>query len=161
AAAVDLSFLRSGQSNPNPQTFHDSIPPGATKVYENAAQTLFGISAGLGAVRVRSSRSVLISSRIYNQSDGQTVAGSQGLFSSGLPADFGIARGQSGVLQGVRQSADFRYNIFLVETTGEQVVLDLVVVDAAGNTLGTSTQTLGPWEHRVLNVSSIVPAVPD
>src|SRR6185436_11548062 len=65
SADFELAFLRTGQSNASPATFHDSVAPGATKAYENAAETLFGVTNGLGAVRLRSSRALLVSSRIY------------------------------------------------------------------------------------------------
>jgi hypothetical protein len=85
AADVQISFLRPGQANPNPQTYTETIAAGVTKVYENATESLFGAAGVLGAARVRSTKTVLVSSRIYNQNDGQTVAQSQGLFSSGVP----------------------------------------------------------------------------
>jgi hypothetical protein len=156
SADFEASFLRSGQSNPAPSTFHDAVAPGATKVYENAAVTIFGIDGVLGAVRIRSTRPLLVSSRIYNLNDGQTVAASQGLFSSGIPADFGIRAGQSGVLQGVRVSDDFRYNIFLVETSGQPLSAALEIVDDAGVARGNTTIALQAWEHRVLSASAIV-----
>jgi hypothetical protein len=102
----------------------DTIPAGGTKAYENAGETLFHALGVLGAARVRSARALLVSARVYNLAPGQTDAASQGLFSSGIPADFGISNGQSGLLQGVRQSADFRYNLFFVETGGGSFTAD-------------------------------------
>ncbi|MGA8806695.1 MAG: collagen-like protein, partial [Thermoanaerobaculia bacterium] len=156
SADFEASFLRSGQSNPAPATFHDVVGPGATKVYEDASVTMFGIDGVLGAMRIHSTRPLLVSSRIYNLNDGQDAGASQGLFSSGIPADFGIRAGQSGVLQGIRVSEDFRYNIFLVETSGQPLSVGLEIVDQTGIARGNTTITLQPWEHRVLTASSIV-----
>src|SRR5215212_7114767 len=140
-ASFQMSFLRSGQSNPSPATFDDSLAPGATQVYENAAETLFHAVNVLGAARIRSTKPLLVSSRIYNQNDGATVAASQGLYSAGIPADFGVRQGQSGVLQGVRVSGDFRYNLFFVETAGESITLALTLLDAGGLPLGSRSIT--------------------
>ncbi|HET8773123.1 MAG TPA: hypothetical protein VFP80_05010, partial [Thermoanaerobaculia bacterium] len=158
AAAADfqMSFLRSGQSNPTPQTFHDSVGPGATKVYENAAETVFGAKNALGGVRIQSSQSLLVSSRVYNKFDGRTDADSQGLFLSGIPAHFGLTTGESGVLQGIRQNGQFRYNLFLQETAGAPIALALVLLDTAGTAIGTGNVTLQPWEHRILGAGTLV-----
>jgi hypothetical protein len=155
-ADFEASFLRSGQTNPAPETFHDTVAPGATKTYENAAVTMFAASGVVGAVRIRSSHSLLVSSRIYNQNDGQTAGASQGLFSSGIPSDFGIRAGQRATLQGIRQTSDFRYNVFAVETAGAPIRVNVSVLDAAGIVVGGTTLALGPWEHRVLGLGSIV-----
>ncbi|HEX7809261.1 MAG TPA: hypothetical protein VF608_11065, partial [Thermoanaerobaculia bacterium] len=155
-ATFQMAFLRQGQSNESPLTVEDSIAPGATKTYENAAETLFNVKGAVGALRLRSSQSLLVSSRIYNQDDGQTIAGSQGLFSSGIPSNFGVGLGDdTGVLQGVRQNADFRYNLFLVETGGDTINVELAVLDAHANVLGTRNVALRPWEPMQLNVATI------
>jgi BclB C-terminal domain-containing protein len=158
AAQVQMSFLLGGQNNPAP-TVNDSIAPGATKAYENAAETLFHVQGAVGAMRVQSTLPLLVSSRIYNQDDGQTVAASQGLFSAGIPTDFGITTGQSGVLQGVRQNADFRYNIFAIETAGAPISLELTIVDTNGVSLATLPMTLGAFEPRSISASAIFPAL--
>ncbi len=158
AAQFVIRFLASGQPNPNPATASDSIAPGATKVYENIAESLFGITGVLGAAQIESTQPLLVTSRIYNQGDGQLPSASEGLFYSALPADFGIGSGQRGVLQGVRQSADFRYNIFLVEDAGQPLTLLITLVDTAGNVINETPVTLGSYEQRLLPLATITPA---
>ena len=119
---------------------------------------MFGIDGVVGAMRIRSTRPLVVSSRIYNLNDGQTAGTSQGLFSSGIPADFGIRAGQSGVLQGIRVSDDFRYNIFLVETAGQPLSVALEIVDEAGVARGNTTISLQACGHHTLTASSIVMA---
>jgi hypothetical protein len=153
--AFEVSFLRGGRSNPSPEKFNDTLAPGATRTYENAAELLFGAKQAVGAFRIRSAAPLLVSSRIYNQQDGDSAGTSQGLFSSGIPAEFGITAGQTGVLQGFRQSADFRYNIFLVETRGESIALDLTVLDSNGVALGSRSVRLSPWEHQTVSGTAI------
>jgi hypothetical protein len=55
SADFEASFLKSGQSNPKPPAFRDSIAPGATKAYANAAEVMFAKNE-VGAMRVRSAR---------------------------------------------------------------------------------------------------------
>src|SRR5215212_3539684 len=52
AVTFQMQFLQTGRSNPNPATATETIQPRETKVYENAAQALFGVTGVLGAIRV-------------------------------------------------------------------------------------------------------------
>src|SRR5947207_2353724 len=159
-AGVDvmIDFLRAGQSNLHPQSVAIALAPGETRTFENVAETLFGLTNILGAARVRASSPVLVSSRIYNQNDGQTIAGSQGLFYSAIPSDFAIGAGQSAAMQGVRQDADFRYNIFLVETSGAPASARIDVRDATSNKVGSLAIDLQPYEQRLVPLSSVIAA---
>jgi hypothetical protein len=78
AVDFDIAFLLAGQANLSPARVTDSIAPGATKVYENIAETLFGIKGILGAARIRSSANLIVASRIFNQE-------SRGLFYAAEP----------------------------------------------------------------------------
>src|ERR1700730_17448238 len=55
AVDFEIAYLLAGQANLNPARVTQSIEPGATRVYENIAESLFGIKGILGAARVRSS----------------------------------------------------------------------------------------------------------
>jgi hypothetical protein len=158
SADATIEFLRAGQGNITPPRVSIGLAPGQTKTFENATETLFGISGVLGGLRVRSSKPVLVASRIYNQNDGQTVAGSTGLFYAGVPADFAIGNGQSGALQGVRQDVDFRYNAFIVEASGSSVRVRLDVRDGSGNAIAASILDLQPFEQRLVPLSSLFSA---
>lgn len=155
-ADVEIAFLRSGQGNASPVKTTDRLQPGQTKTYESAVSKLFGIT-GVGALRVRSNVEVLVSSRSFNRS-ASGDAGSQGVILEGVPAEFGIGSGKSAVLQGVRHNADFRYNIFLVETTGGTAVVKLRLTDANDQFLGESQVVLQPFEHRSLSSASLLTA---
>src|SRR5512146_2044034 len=39
-----FEFLKTGQSNPSPASFHDSLAPGQTKVYENVVESKLGLT---------------------------------------------------------------------------------------------------------------------
>ncbi|MGH9443541.1 MAG: hypothetical protein ACRD16_14835, partial [Thermoanaerobaculia bacterium] len=58
-------FLASGQANPNPSSFSDTLLPGETKMYEDVMLSKFGLTTALGAGHiVASSGDVFVSSRI-------------------------------------------------------------------------------------------------
>jgi hypothetical protein len=157
AADVQIEFLASGQSNASPPRYNDRIPAGATRVYENVAETLFRVKGVIGAARVRSSGKILASARVYNQPPGGSGATTQGLVFAGVPAQFGIANGESASLQGVRQTSDYRYNIFFVETTGKAVAYELILRDLDGNVILRSPQFLDAFEQRMVSISSLAP----
>ncbi|HET7436561.1 MAG TPA: hypothetical protein VFN10_17765 [Thermoanaerobaculia bacterium] len=154
--ALQMQFLMPGQSNESPLTVNDSIAPGATKVYENAAETLFGIKGVVGAMRLRGNVPFLVSSRIYNQFAGAGSGASQGLFMAGVRAGFANGAGQESVLQGVTYDEHFRYNIFLVETAGKTANVRMILTGANGAVLTQSDLTLQPYEPRTVAVSSLI-----
>lgn len=156
ASAVEIAFLPPAGSIAAPPSFLTTLAAGETKVYENAAETLFGVKGLVGAARVRGTQELLVSARIYNKFEGQTDDASQGLFYAGVPAAFGIVSGQGGVLQGARVSTDFRYNLFLVEAAGAPVTLDIEVVGARNEVRGRQTIALEAFESRNVSLSSLV-----
>ena len=153
-ATADVTIQLLGTSAP---VFNDHIAAGGTKVYENVAETLFGLQSVVAGARVRSSQKVLVSARVYNRTSGE--ADTQGLVFSGVPAGFGLAKGESSVLQGIRQTSDYRYNVFLVETTGKPVTFELSVVDVGGAVLALKTITLQPFEQQLLSIGTLLPKV--
>ncbi len=95
-----------------------------------------------------------MSARVFNQQ--QSSGGAQGLAVTGVPPAFGIGKDESALLQGVRQNADFRYNIFLVETTGKPVALELTVSDGSVE-VARASYILQAYEHQLLSVGSLAP----
>jgi len=155
--SYELRFLRAGQSNASPATASDTIGPGQTKVYENAAQSLFGQTGVLGAIRVVSTGELFVSARVFNQAPGAAPNEARGLLYSAVPSAFGIGPGESSLLQGVNQGGDYRYNVFLVESTGEAASVTLRVRDAAGTIVFSGTFDLAGYEQRLISVGALVP----
>src|SRR5882724_4179767 len=143
-------FLASGQANPNPASFSDTLAPGETKMYEDIMLNKFGLTAALGAGHiVASTGDVFASSRIYDLASGQDLGQSKGLFFAGVPSLFALQPGESSTIQGVNQggSENFRYNFAMVETTGNPATFHMVVLDALGHVLGSKDYPLGGFEH--------------
>lgn len=154
---IEMQFLRPGQANPSPPTTTQTIPPHATREFANASETLFGISGVVGSMRLRAAEPFIAGSRIYNQPAGASVGASQGLFAGGVPAVLSIGAGDDpALLQGVTHNADFRYNLFLVETAGRGASVRVELNDADGVTRATETLTLQGGEPRTVSVAGLV-----
>lgn len=155
-----FDFLKTGQANPSPASFSDSVAAGATKMYENVVETQFGLT-GLGAGRIHASGELLVSERIYNQPPGAGLGDTEGLFFAAVPQSFSIHAGESATIQGVNQGGgeDFRYNFALIETAGGNPTVNVQVFDAAGAMLGQKAYPLSPYEQIQPSVTDVVPAI--
>lgn len=159
AVTFNLQFLVAGQANPSPLTVTDHLGPGQSKSYANAGETLFHLKGVLGALRVTSDRELQINSRIYNRPDGSVEAETVGAGFGGVPSQFGVASGESSVLQGIRVDGDFRYNIFLIESAGQPVALTLHLIDEHGSELKSAGYQMLGYEQKLVGVSDLLPNV--
>ncbi|GBC79423.1 hypothetical protein HRbin09_00642 [bacterium HR09] len=155
-ATVTFYFLKR-QPNPSPSSYTDTIPPGDVKRYDDAVKFMFNESA-FGALRIVSDQKVLVSSRIYAQASGEGIRDSKGQYFGGIPASFAIAAGEKTRIVGVRQTSankaesDFRFNVGVVETTGNGCTVTLRLLDASGAPVATTDWNLGPREQRQQSV---------
>jgi hypothetical protein len=156
AATFQMEFVAAGQPSTTSQIVTELLAAGATRTYENIAETVFGASGVLGAARFRSEQKLLVSARIYNQYAGSGERDSTGQFMSAVPANFGLERGEQAHLQGARSTDDFRYNIFFVETSGGNTASRITVVDGTGVAIHTSVLSLLPYEQRFVSLTSLI-----
>jgi hypothetical protein len=154
---VQMQFLAAGMPNPTPVTVTDTLGAGASKTYENIAETLFDLPGVLGAIRFRSSQPVLVAARIYNQSPGATLSDTQGAGFAGVPASFAIGSDQQARLQGVTQNTDFRYNLFMVEASGSPIAARIELLDGPGNVVATRDFPLRGYEQLLVSVAELAP----
>ncbi|BCW92872.1 MAG: hypothetical protein KatS3mg007_0766 [Thermoanaerobaculum sp.] len=159
-ATVTFYFLKR-QPNPSPSSYTDTIPPGDVKRYDDAVKFMFNEST-FGALRIVSNQKVLVSSRIYAQAAGEGIRDSKGQYFGGIPASFAIGAGEKTRIVGIRQTSsdrsasDFRFNVGVVETTGNSCTVTLRLLDETGATVGSPrTWSLGPREQRQDNVWSL------
>lgn len=153
---IEMQFLLTGQANLNPARVAVILQPGETRVWENAAETLFGISGIPGALRLRANGAIVAASRIYEKAPGDNEDASRGSFYAAVPAPFGIAAGERAILQGLRQNTDYRYNLFLVESAGQPVSLDLSIVDVEGVERFRGRAELEPYEQTIVPLASMI-----
>jgi hypothetical protein len=154
---VQLQFLTAGQSNPNPPTVTETIAAGEARTYDNIAESLFHLSGVLGAIRFHASDRLLVASRIYNQLPGDSLDDTQGAYFAAVPLSFAIGTGEQARLLGISDNSDFRYNLIMVESSGQQVTARVDLQDAAGATLATRDYTLRPWEQLLVHASDLAP----
>jgi len=156
-ANVTFYYLKR-QPNPSPASFADTIPAGDVKRYDDAVQFMFREST-FGALRIVANQKVLVSSRIYARRAGEGERDSKGQYFGGIPASFAIGAGEKTQVVGVRQTSsdrnasDFRFNVGVVETTGNSCTVTLRLFDETGAQVGSSrTWSLGPREQKQDNL---------
>ncbi len=164
ATRADVTFaLLERRANPSPLTYTDSIPPGDTRRYDNAVETMFGVQT-FGAIRVTANVAVVVGSRIYSQ-PGAALEDSSGQFFAAVPASFAIGAGESTEIVGGWQTrptagSAFRFNYGLVETTGGGTCqVEVAAKDDSGATLATKNYTLGEWEQLQKAFATEFPAL--
>jgi hypothetical protein len=165
SANVQFTFLLRGQTNPaSPYVYNDTVPAGDTKRYDNAVQTLFGLTNAFGAIHVVADHAVVVNSRIYSTPSGDDDSSSAGQFFAAVPASFAIANGQSTQILGLYQTAPaasslFRYNYGWVETSGGTGSLRVTVFDPTGAELDHKDYTFGAYDVRQFSFAGEFPAI--
>lgn len=162
---VDVQFRLLLRNRPNPaaSVYSDTIPPGDTRRYDNAIETMFA-EQSFGALRITSSQSILVNGRIYSQSSGDEERDSVGQFFAAIPASFAVGLGQSTTILGAYQTSpqaasEFRYNYGFVETTGSGATVRVTALDHTGASVGTKSYTVGGYEARQYNITDLLPGV--
>jgi len=129
-ADVTLSYIHGGEIT----AITESIDHGALRTWDDAALSLFGVSAeSSGSVLIISSRPLVITSRTYTE-------GADGTFGSFLPGVVpteGVSHGEVGVLSQLSGNDDFRTNVGFVNLVDTACQVRVRVHAANGNQLGS------------------------
>ncbi len=154
-SSVNVTFrlLERNTANLSPRIFNDLIPPGDTRLYDNAVWLMFG-EESFGALRVTSDSKVVVASRIYSQ-PGSDVAESSGQYFAAVPASFAITAGGSTEILGVHQTvphvdSQFRFNFGFVETSGGTLEVRVTISDESGLMTDSKNYSLRQYEARQL-----------
>jgi len=143
AAEVELVWLEREADNQASPPVHLTIAAGATAAFDDVILSLLGRATAAGAVRIVADRPVVVGSRIWNAAGG---AGTRGQGFEGVPASAALVPGQATHIMGLASNADFRSNLFAVNTATTPTVLQLELLDSDGAVLATSPRyTLAPW----------------
>lgn len=158
SATVDIFFLER-KVNTAPASRRVTVGPKEAREFTDIFKDTFGFAESdvkFGALRFLSDQDVAVSGRIYDSN--VTVVGKEGLgaggagqFFAGMPKPLALASGGSTSIVGLAQSTTFRSNMFVLETTGNTVTLQVKRLDGNGNELGTFSDTLGAYEARQYN----------
>ncbi len=120
-----------------------SLDGGATVEWEDIVVSLFGFDSAAstsGAVEVASDRSLLLTSRTYNQTDD----GTYGQFLPALTEAHALGAGTTGYLLQVKRNDDFRTNVGFANLLDEECDVQLQLLDDAGAELGSSSTVTVP-----------------
>jgi CubicO group peptidase (beta-lactamase class C family) len=98
---------------------------------------------GSGFLEIASSRPVLVSSRIYNESDDGTL----GQFVDGQSGGDAMTAGDTVWLPQLRQDASFRTNIGMLNTGAEAAGITIRFFDASGEQLASRQRRLEPGDR--------------
>ena len=147
-ADVKISFYVAGQPNPHPHVASMQLAAKETRVFDPAGIELLGAPAAFGAIRIESNVPVLAHARLFSTLPGETPARSVASSFNAIPEQFSAGTGDSAILQGLNPSPDFRYKIYVVETTGHPLTFVLALLDANGNVVTTRHEYVSGHEQR-------------
>ncbi len=154
---VELGFLRRDQPN-DPSALTDTVlvGPGEVVQIDDAVASLFGVQE-FGAVRATSPLPVHVFSRIYSKAAGLAERDSSGQAFPALPADLAIGTGQHVDLIGLTNldGGDFRYNVGFVETTGQDLWVQVHAFGSGGNSWISTSIRLLPFEQRQMSIDQL------
>ncbi|HEV2720634.1 MAG TPA: PKD domain-containing protein, partial [Thermoanaerobaculia bacterium] len=133
------------------------LAPKQSMTLGNALLDLFGMSSGAGALTIEASSasstpSLKVTSRTF-------TTGSVGTYGQAVPQVSDGALQQSLFLTGLESDAAFRTNIGLVNRGSDPVGTSLELVDANGNTLGTSTVVVQGDNFSQASLASFFPNI--
>lgn len=154
---VEFSFLHRNQSNnPSDITHTMMIDPGEVVQIDDAVASMFGIQR-FGAIRAVADAPILVTARIYSQESGQQERDSSGQAFAAVPAERSIGVGETTDLIGLTnlEGGDFRYNVGFVETTGQQVSVEVSLLSTSGSGWITTWIDLRPFEQMQMSVDRL------
>ena len=147
-ADVKLSFMRAGQPNPNPFTTSVKLAPNQTRRFDPVGAELLGVPAAFGAIRIEAEVPVLAHARLFSSLPGEPAARSVASSFNAIPAQFSAGTGDSAIVQGISDGSDFRYKLYVVETTGQPLTFALSLLDANGRAIVTTHEYVSGHEQR-------------
>jgi hypothetical protein len=153
-ANVTISFVGPGGLPAKPI----SLAAGATTVYRNILDVLWGANGLVGALSVRSDQPLVLRARTYNTAATGTFGVALPVFASG---DL-LAEGQNADTIWIQQSASgttgFRTNVGVVFPDAEGGEAVVTFFDANGTAVGTLIYTSAAAGFQQLPTSSVAPA---
>ncbi|PYQ50485.1 MAG: hypothetical protein DMF59_10650, partial [Acidobacteria bacterium] len=116
----------------------------------DVVKNVFGNDGQVGSLQIRSASAdkLQISTNIFNVSN---PAGTYGTAIPTFRSDRAVAPGARLVLTGIRQDSGAHTNFFIQETAGVGVTVQTEFLSASGGTLGTRSDTVGPFGLSQIN----------
>lgn len=156
-ATVDLTWLPTATDNSAAATIPLIIAPRASIEIADVLGSLFGVSDGIGALRLSSSSAFVASSRTYTPSD--DCPGTFGQFIPAVDAERAAARSVIAAVQiPASLSSGARTNIGLVNPAAASVEVRLHLRSGNGALAGTTTLTVPPFGHLQRSAAELFPS---
>jgi streptogramin lyase len=143
SATVTLTFYGIGAAPSTPATL--TLAPLQTQAIADVLSTLFGVSAGQGAIVLSSTSPVAASVRVATH----VAAGDYGTFANALDAAAGLTAGESAFAIGLPQTAT-RTGLLLLYNAGAAGAVSVAGFRADGAPAGTLTVSLGDHAAAVV-----------
>jgi hypothetical protein len=153
-ADVTLSFMLAGQPNPKPFTTTIRLAAKETRRFDPVGAELLGAPAAFGAMRIEAKTPMLAHARLFSTLPGEPIARSIASSFNAIPQQFSAGTGDSAILQGLGGGPDFRYKIYVVETTGQPLTFALALLDASGHTITTTHEYVSGHEQRSWDIAN-------
>ena len=150
AASVSLQYIPRAIYSGDEKTVLATLTAGEIRIYENVLVSLFGIThTSAGAVRITANLPVAAETRIYNAAKVAQGLGTYGQRVPGIPQEQSIKAGSATDLLYIDNTADFRTNLGLMDTSGMGSTAVLSAFDGSGAAAGAPlTVTLGAYEPK-------------
>lgn len=122
-----------------------------TRVFENVLETLFGITDNTaGGFRLTSNCNLVVESRTWTPAP-EGATGTYGQRIPGIPKDFEVRAGETVDVLYIDNTADFRTNFGMIETSGAGSTVVLHLYDGNGTHIGQQNVQLGPYEDKQID----------
>jgi len=149
AATFNVAYLAKDVENDSPINRSLVLGAGQQMLMADIFQTIFGLEQANGALRVTGSHpDVKVTSRTYNAAG---AAGTYGQFIPSADRSAALEPGVAGAIIQLRENADFRTNIGLLNLTAITVETEIDLYLASGDVVGVRLETLLPHEMVQLN----------
>jgi len=146
--------MLAGQPNPKPFTTSVHLAAKQTRRFDPVGADLLGAPAAFGAIRIQAKTALLAHARLFSTLPGEPVARSVASSFNAIPEQFAAGTGDSAIVQGLAESADFRFKIYVVETTGQPLTFALSLLDANGRVLRTTHEYVSGHEQRSWDIAA-------
>lgn len=151
-ASITIYYLPRASFASHAASVTDTLGPNEVKVYQNVLDTLFGISGNTaGGFRIVSNQNIIAESRTWTPApEGQE--GTYGQRIPGIPKEHEIRAGEVSNVLYIDNTADFRTNFGLIETSGNGSTVELRLYSANGEIAAEPvTVELSAYEQRQID----------
>lgn len=157
AATVTLYFLRTGQANGAPFTYTQRLAPSEIRRIV-LPDYLLG-TAGVGALRVRSTADVLATAHIFSIAAGDPESRAVGATIDAVPAENAIGSNEVTMVSGLA-APGARYKLYAVETSAHPLYFSATLIDGQGQPHGQKRYFIGAREARTFDIQAEFPNAP-